>query len=141
MSEAMVFTSKVTVRYQETDQMGVAHHSVYPVWFEVGRSEFIRSCGVPYGKMESAGLYLPMVEMQCKFHSFSRYEDELDVMTRVSLATKTRHNFSYEVYREKTLIASGATMHIYANRELKPVNLQKYMPELYELFQRLADRV
>lgn len=36
------------VRYAETDQMGIAHHSNYFVWFEMGRSELCLLWGVPY---------------------------------------------------------------------------------------------
>jgi acyl-CoA thioester hydrolase len=114
--------------------MGVAHHSVYPVWFEAGRTDFIRERGTPYGKLESEGLYLPLIEMSCRYSGFSRYEDVLTIMTRVSSATKSRLHFFYEVLKEGTPIASGMTAHVYANRQLRPVNLEKYRPELYRLF-------
>ena len=48
--------SYITVRYAETDKMGIAHHSNYPVWFEVGRTDFIKMFGSTYSDMEKAGL-------------------------------------------------------------------------------------
>jgi len=140
MGEPVIHTSTVLVRYQETDQMGVAHHSVYPVWFEAARTAFIRDCGMPYGKMEQEGFYLPLLELKCKFRSYSRYEDELTIKTRVSDVTRTRLYFEYEVIKEDHRVATGSTMHIYANRALKPVDLLKYRPDLYELFLRIAGR-
>ena len=140
MGEPVIHTSRISVRYQETDQMGVAHHSVYPVWFEVSRTEFIRSFGMPYGKMESGGMYLPLIAMTCEFKGFSRYEDELEIKARISDITKSRLNFKYEVMKGGTAIAYGATMHVYADRNLRPVNLSKYMPDLYALFMGIAGR-
>ena len=46
----MISESKIIVRYQETDQMGIAHHSVYPVWFEVARTDFIKKLGATIRK-------------------------------------------------------------------------------------------
>jgi len=134
MGEPVIHTTSVIVRYQETDQMGVAHHSVYPVWFEVGRTAFIRDFDLPYGRMEEEGLYLPLIELTCKFRSFSRYEDELVIRTRVSEVTKTRQVFVYDVLKGGAVIASGSTTHIFANKLLRPVNLQKYRPDLYRMF-------
>lgn len=118
--------------------MGVTHHSVYPVWFEAGRTDYIRARGEPYGKLEADGLFLPLIEMSCKFKGYSRYEDALEIRTRVQEATKSRLSFLYEVIREDRLIAIGTTTHIYANRQLKPVNLGKYKPETLRLFQSFA---
>ena len=53
----------IEVRYAETDQMGVVHHSVYPVWFETARTRFSQEMGVPYQEMERMGLMLPVREL------------------------------------------------------------------------------
>ena len=138
MGELIIHTTKIIVRYQETDQMGVAHHSVYPVWFEAGRTAYIREHGVPYGRMESEGLYLPLIELTCNFKGFARYEDELVISTRVADATKSRLKFYYEAIKDGAAITVGTTTHIYANSQLRPVNLQKYKPDLYNLFRYFA---
>jgi acyl-CoA thioester hydrolase len=138
MSEPIIHAIEVTVRYQETDQMGVAHHSVYPIWFEAGRTGYIRAHGVPYGKLESDGLYLPLIELTCKYTGFARYEDALQIITRVSGVTKSRIYFTYEAVKTGQVIAAGTTVHVYANKRLKPVNLYKYMPGMYALFLRFA---
>jgi len=138
MGEPVIQSTKVTVRYQETDQMGVAHHSVYPVWFEVGRTAYIRDFGFPYSRMEEEGLLMPLIELTCKFRSFARYEDELTINTRVITVTKTRQVFLYEVVKDGTVIAEGTTTHIFANKTLKPVNLSKYRPDLYRQFRSFA---
>ena len=79
----MISESKIIVRYQETDQMGIAHHSVYPVWFEVARTDFIKKLGITYSEIEKMGVMLPLTEVTCKYYKGTRYEDELTVTARV----------------------------------------------------------
>ena len=55
--------SKIVARYAETDQMGIVHHSVYPVWYEVARTDFIKQVGMTYTQMEQIGIMLPLVEL------------------------------------------------------------------------------
>ncbi len=57
--------SHITVRYAETDQMGVVHHAVYPVWFELARTDFMKQIGVSYAQIESLGVMLPVTDISC----------------------------------------------------------------------------
>lgn len=59
--------SRIIVRYAETDQMGVVHHAVYPVWYEVARTDFIKQVGMTYSQMEQMGIMLPLIELQCRY--------------------------------------------------------------------------
>ena len=74
-------TTSVRVRYAETDQMQVAYHVHYFVWFEVGRCDLLRSLGHSYRGLESTGLMLPVIEAQCEFRHSTRYDDELLIIT------------------------------------------------------------
>ena len=123
------------VRYAETDQMGIVHHSNYPIWFEAGRTDFIKKMGMPYSKIEAAGIMLPLIELRCIYKGAARYEDEIIVKTSVREATLTRITFHYEVYvnNEKNIITSGETMHVWTNKDLKPVNIKKISPEIHQL--------
>jgi acyl-CoA thioester hydrolase len=58
-----------TARYAETDQMGIVHHSNYAVWFEAGRTDYLKSAGIPNSSIEATGVLLPLYEMSCKFFS------------------------------------------------------------------------
>src|ERR1044071_5232148 len=81
--------SRVRVRYAETDQMGVAHHANYLIWFEVGRSQFCNDCGFSYRDMErETGLYLIVAEANCRYRIPARYEDDLTVRTRIDELTR-----------------------------------------------------
>ncbi len=138
-----MFTSQISliVRYAETDQMGVVHHSNYPIWFEAGRTDFIKKLGMPYSVIEQNGAMLPLLEMKCKFLSFARYEDEVIIETKIKEYTGTRLLFSYTVYKKGNdkPITEGETLHVWTNRELKPVNIKKYSPEIYALLEK-ADK-
>jgi acyl-CoA thioester hydrolase len=126
----------LTVRYAETDRMGIVHHSNYAVWFEAGRTELINKCGISYSEVESKGILLPLLELKCKFISSSTYEDKIVVRTSIKSYSKTRLNFYYEVFKEQDMtkpITTGETVHVWTNSELKPINLQKHFPELYHI--------
>ena len=135
MPEKIISDTHITARYQETDQMGVIHHSVYPIWFEVGRTDLIKKVGMTYSELERIGVMLPLIELTCAYKSFARYEDELIVRTCLDELSYSRISFYYEVLRadnENALIAVGKTFHIFTNASLKPVNMKKYEPAVYE---------
>ena len=78
----MLFETKIKVRYQETDQMGVAHHSVYPIWYEEARTNFIKSClNISYSEIEKIGILFPLSKLNCKYIKPALYEDVLTIHT------------------------------------------------------------
>jgi YbgC/YbaW family acyl-CoA thioester hydrolase len=83
-----VRSARVRVRYADTDQMGVTYHANYLVWFEVGRTDWLRSSGWTYRDMEQAGISLPVIEVFCQYHQPARYDDELEIRTRATLLTR-----------------------------------------------------
>ncbi len=129
----------LTVRYAETDQMGIVHHSNYPIWFEVGRTEFLKSLGTSYSGVEDSGVILPLVEINCQFKSPAKYEDNILIITGIKSLSRVRVCFSYEVLNasENKLLATGETMHAWTDKALKPVNAEKKIPELYSMLRSL----
>lgn len=89
----------VRVRYQETDRMGVVYHANYINWFEVGRTELIRDRGFPYSRIEEMGLYLPVVELESKFHLPARYDDWIAIYTRIAAFTALTIKFESQIRR------------------------------------------
>jgi acyl-CoA thioester hydrolase len=100
------------VRYGETDQMGLVYHANYFVYFELGRTELIRSRGVSYADLEAQGTRLPVLEAHARFHAAARYDDELLVETRLTDASAVRLRFEYAVRRaaDGALLATGHTV-------------------------------
>lgn len=127
----------VRVRYQETDQMGVVYHSNYFVWFEVGRTHLIRELGTSYRDLESKGIILPVIEANCQYKSPARYEDVVRIESVIAELSPAKIRFTYRMVRESDnkLLASGHTLHMWVNREMKPINLKRKQPDVYELLQ------
>lgn len=132
------FETTVRVRYQETDQMQVAYHANYFIWFEVGRTEMIRQMGFSYRRFEDLGFMLPVTEANVKYKKSARYDDEIIIRTKVIHCEGVRLRLGYEALRlpERDLLASGETHHVWTSTELKPVRLKKQMPELYEMMKQ-----
>lgn len=125
--------TQLVVRYCETDQMGIVHHSNYPIWFEIGRSDYIKGFGFNYSKIEERGILLPLTGLKCDFKNPAKYEDEIIVRTKISKMSCVRLTFSYEVMKKDgmDLVVSGETLHAWTDKNLKPLNISKKMPELY----------
>lgn len=121
-------------RYSETDQMGIVHHSNYPVWFEVGRTDFFRKLGMRYSDIEEKGVILPLTDLKCSYKSPARYEDEIIIKTKPVKVSCVRLSFKYEVLKKKgmVLVGTGETSHAWTDKNLKPINIEKKMPELFQ---------
>lgn len=113
------------VRYPETDRMGVAHHSHHFVWFELGRTEWMRELGVPYAALEDhAGIFLPVVEASATYHASARYDERLTITTRLAWMKRVRMRLEYEIRREdERLVATGHTIHAALDRAGKPCRI------------------
>jgi acyl-CoA thioester hydrolase len=126
------------VRYAETDQMGIVHHSNYAIWYEAGRTNFLKDVGISYSSIEEKGVLLPLYELNCKFISPAKYEDEIIVITNLKSLSRVRIIFSYQVIDaiNNKLIATGETMHAWTDKTLKPVNAEKIIPEVYAILNK-----
>ena len=113
MSDAgPVSRSRVRVRYAETDQMGVVYYANYFVWFEIGRTDLLRTLGGTYRELEAGGLTLPVIEASCQYGAPCRYDDELVIVTRGRLLSPIRVAFTYAVERADGVVAAtGRTEH------------------------------
>ncbi len=139
---AKSFTN-IQVRYAETDQMGIAHHSVYAVWFEQARTEMIKNLGgIRYREMEQMGILLPLLELQCRYHAPALYEDELRIETAVRELSPTRITFYYRVYKDGNAkpISTGSTQHAFVGKDMRPMRLNKRFPEIYALLESLVEK-
>lgn len=128
-----VSESVVRVRYQETDQMGRVYHGNYFTWFEVGRTDFFRSMGLPYTFFENRGIWLPVVEADCKYKGFARYDDLVTIRTVLTGISPAKIKFAYRaIVDNETTVALGVTSHAFVNRTGRAVNLAKTDPELWQ---------
>ncbi len=127
-------TTRVRVRYSETDQMGIVYYANFFVWFEIGRTDLCRQHGFAYRDMEQQdGLYIMVAEARCRYKAPAHYDEELLIRTRLRAARKRVLMFTYEVHRESdnTVLAEGETVHVITDRDGHP----RALPDKYrELF-------
>ena len=121
----------VTVRYAETDMMGIVYHANYLPWFEVGRTTLLKEIGVPYRKLEEEGFRLPVLEISAKYLRPAVYDDTLEVVTTIHERPLLRIKLEYEVRRGAELLATGVSVHAFVDREGKPVRPPPWVAEMF----------
>lgn len=113
--------AQVTVRYAETDMMGVVYHANYLPWFEIGRTTLLKEMGLPYRTLEEQGYRLPVLEVSAQYLRPAVYDDTLTIVTSLREKPLLRIRLDYEVRRGDELLATGETVHAFIDREGKPV--------------------
>lgn len=110
-SQADISECEFRVRYAETDQMGVAHHSNYLIWCEQARTDHMRARGVSYRRLEEKGLLLPVVDAHVRFRAAAHYEDPIRVRCWVRDISSRRVIFGYAVEHgdDGNLLATAET--------------------------------
>jgi acyl-CoA thioester hydrolase len=126
-------TSRVRVRYAETDKMGVVYYANYLVWFEVGRADLLRSLGWSYREMETDGVSLPVIEAHCEYLRPARYDDEIEVRTEGRMLSPVRMEFEYQIVKvaDQTVAASGRTVHASLDPTGRPCRLPDRVREVF----------
>jgi len=112
--------TEITVRYAETDMMGVVYHGNYLPWFEVGRTNLLKEYGVPYRELEKEGYFLPVVEVQAKYHRPAVYDDTVTILTTLREKPSVRITLDYEIRRGDELLVTGKTVHAFIDRAGRP---------------------
>jgi acyl-CoA thioester hydrolase len=119
----MMHTSTLRVRYAETDAMGVVHHAAYVPWFEVGRVNLLRAAGCPYGDIEAQGLLVVLSDLQVRYRSPARFDDEVVIETQLITLKSRQIAFRYRALLSATttILVEGQTSHIVVLRAtMKP---------------------
>ena len=122
-----VHEMEIRVRYQETDGQRRVHHSNYLTYFEMGRTEMLRSHGRTYRAFEDAGLFMVVAEASCKYHAPAEYDDLLTVRTRVEKIGAAHIKHAYEVIRGTTILATGSTTVVCVDPEGRVRRLPDWM--------------
>lgn len=115
MSAEIVHLTEYRVRYSDTDKMGVVYYGNYLRLFEIGRTELLRSSGLPYVDLERDGLLLPVLEAQCEYLSPARYDDVVVIETRYDFAYSPVITLKYELRRGNETLARGWTRHSFVS--------------------------
>lgn len=113
----LIHTTKIRVRYGETDQMGYMYYGNYAAFFEVGRVEMLRSLGMSYRNMEESGIIMPVLELHCKYIKPAFYDEEISIKVILEKMPGVKIFFKYELYNERQeLIHLGETSLAFLNK-------------------------
>lgn len=112
---------KIKVAFADTDAMGIAYHGNYLKWFEMGRTELLRSSGLSYRKLVDRGIHLPVIEAFCRYMKPAFYDDVLSVYSKIENSRGVRLRVAYEIRIDRKLIASGYTEHAFTNEAGKVI--------------------
>ncbi|MCH7549767.1 MAG: acyl-CoA thioesterase [Candidatus Krumholzibacteriota bacterium] len=124
-----MYTTDITVRYAETDRMGVAHHSSYLLWFELARTGLLREAGHAYRDLEADGVLLPVIEYACRLFKGADYDDTIRIETQVEELRSRSVTFRYRLFNDGVRIAEGSTRHLCVTRDNRPRRLPESVAE------------
>lgn len=113
--------TQVTVRYAETDMMGVVYHANYLPWFEVARTHLLKENGMPYRQLEADGYRLPVLEVNARYIRPAVYDDLITLVVSLREKPLLRIRLEYEVLRGDELLATGYTLHAFIDLQGRPV--------------------
>jgi acyl-CoA thioester hydrolase len=123
----------VRVRYAETDQMGIVYYGNYAQYFEVGRVELLRECGMSYREMENSGVMLPVVHLEVNYKKSALYDELLTIETEVVEKPTVKIIFNHKIYNEnRELLVIGKVILVFMDIETRKI--KKAPSEILEAF-------
>jgi len=122
-------TITIVPRYAETDKAGVVHHSVYPVWFEMGRTELLRANGLAYTDIEQSGVFFVVAELSIKYRQPAMYDEKLQLETHCSSVMASRVEHGYKLMRccNGIILTEGSSVLACVNTEGKVRRVPEFM--------------
>lgn len=131
------YTTRLRVRYSETDRMGYAYYGNYATYFEVARVEALRNIGVNYRELEDNGILLPVADFTIKYHKPAYYDDVLIIQVTVNQMPTAKIVFEYKTFNEhQVLLCTGSTTLVFVDKETG-----KPRPAPKDVIQKLNDYV
>ena len=127
----MITETRIDVRYPDCDRMGIVHHAVYPIWYEVARMDFFEKMGFSYADMNSLGINPPMVELDLRYKAPATYPGTVTIRTKLILCAPKKLELQYEAFFGDRLCGSARSFHIWTGRDMKSLDMEKHHPEIY----------
>jgi len=122
-------TIPIVARYAETDQGGVVHHSVYAVWFEMGRTELLKANNLAYKDLEEAGIFFVVAELRIRYRQPARYDEKLQLETSCSAVTSSKIEHTYKLTRscDGVILVEGSSILACVDSEDKIRRIPEFM--------------
>ncbi len=126
--------TRFRVRYQETDAQGIAHHSNYVVWMELGRVDFLTQAGFPYREVERRGVHLIVTNLGVKYRKAAFFDDEITITTRLGLLKSRLVRFEYRLERveDGAFLAEAFSEHMATDLEKRVIGIPEFLRDLLE---------
>jgi acyl-CoA thioester hydrolase len=121
------FDIPVRVRYAECDSFGLLHHARYFEYFEMARTELLRSRGIRYRDLEAQGVFFVVTRIECRYRAPVRYDDLVTIRTRVVRKTRTRVDHTYEMHVDGRLVTEAASTLACVGRDGRPALMPEAM--------------
>ena len=136
----MKITFERKINYYETDRMGVVHHSNYIRFLEEARCFWLEKEGIPFSFLEEIGITIPVLGVDVLYKYHVTFDDTILIHIFIKDYTGVRMTIGYNVEDKKTgkTVLTGETKHCFTDKNLKPINLKKYNPEIASKFENLA---
>jgi acyl-CoA thioester hydrolase len=121
----------LTVRFCETDLMGIVHHANYLVYFEAGRVDWLHRRGIQYDAWAKRGIHLPVVETRLRYRKAARFDEEIVVESTCSEVTRVTVKFTYRILRGAELLCEGETLLACVGPGLAPIRIPTDIAEVF----------
>jgi acyl-CoA thioester hydrolase len=131
--------TRIEVRYPDCDRMGIVHHAVYPIWYEMARMDFFKELGFSFDDMNRLGINPAMVDLGLQYKAPATYPQTLYITTRMGLYAPKKLELFYETQTEEgAVINTARTFHIWTGPDNMSINLEEALPDVYEKIRRAA---
>ena len=135
----MITETVIDVRYPECDQMGIVHHAVYPIWYEIARMDYFEQIGFSFSAMHEKGIDPPMVDLHVMFREPVRYPGQVTIRTKATFAAPKKLRLHYETFFQDRLVNVCETFHIWTGPDGKSLDMEQNLPEVYEKLIRAVE--
>jgi acyl-CoA thioester hydrolase len=122
---------ELTVRFCETDMMGIVHHANYLVYLEAGRVDWLHRRGVSYEVWARQGVHLPVVEARLRYRKAARFDEALVVESTCVDVTRVTVRFGYVIFRGEDRICDGETLLACVGHDLSPKRLPAEIADVF----------
>ena len=131
-----MFSNTIKVRYNETDKGGRVYHSNYLVWLDMTRTEFLRSLGISYAKLEEEGIFIVVRKAEIEYFSSAEFDKEYTITIENICLNKIKLDFYYSVKDNNSdkEIAKAFTRLVITNKIGKPIKIPDHLKEKLQRF-------
>lgn len=135
----LISETNIDVRYPDCDRMGIVHHSIYAIWYEIARMDFFAQMGFSFSDADALGINPPMVDLHMQYRSPVTYPGQVTVKTSIVSYAPKKLELRYETWYKGNVVAEATTFHIWTGPDMKSFNMEEKLPEIYEKIKAAAE--